>query len=104
MLSNGNINFEHLADGRTQFVGVGVCPNKVPFLPPTSSGARTSAPPHDLQVALSKCVSSFHLHQILLYQPATRYWPFQWAEFGCFVVLALALATFSYWWVRRRLA
>jgi hypothetical protein len=43
-------------------------------------------------------------HQTITYQPASRYWPFQWAETGVFVVLALALAAFSAWWIRRRLA
>jgi hypothetical protein len=43
-------------------------------------------------------------HQTVVYQPASRYWPFQWAELGLFAALALALAAFSAWWIRRRLA
>jgi hypothetical protein len=43
-------------------------------------------------------------HQTVVYQPASRYWPFQWAELGLFVVLAGILAAFSAWWIRRRLA
>jgi hypothetical protein len=42
--------------------------------------------------------------QTVVYQPASRYWPFQWAELGVFVALALALAAFSAWWIRSRLA
>jgi len=33
-----------------------------------------------------------------------RYWSFQWTEFGVFAALALVLAAFSAWWIRRRLA
>ncbi len=38
------------------------------------------------------------------YQPAARYWPFQWYETAIFVGLALLTAAFCFWWVRRRLA
>jgi hypothetical protein len=38
------------------------------------------------------------------YQPANRYWAFQWAEVGIFVALALAAAAGCYWWVVRRSA
>lgn len=59
-----------------------------------------------LRTALGSCVTklSATFHQTLTYQPASRYWPFQWAELGLFAVLALALAAFSAWWLRRRLA
>lgn len=56
--------------------------------------------------ALRTCVTrlSATFHQTITYQPASRYWPFQWAELGLFTALALALAAFSAWWIRRRLA
>jgi hypothetical protein len=56
--------------------------------------------------ALRACVTklSATFHQTVVYQPASRYWPFQWAELGLFAALALALAAFSAWWIRRRLA
>ena len=59
-----------------------------------------------LQAAVSSCATklSATFHQTLVYQPASRYWPFQWAELGLFAALALALAAFSAWWLRRRLA
>lgn len=34
-----------------------------------------------------------------LYQPWSRYWPFQWTETGLFVVLALLLVGFCFWWI-----
>lgn len=56
--------------------------------------------------AVQACVTrlSATFHQTVVYQPASRYWPFQWAELGVFVALAGALAAFSAWWIRRRLA
>jgi hypothetical protein len=53
----------------------------------------------------AKCaaaINRLHLRQDLVYQPASRYWPFQWYETLIFLVLALALAGFCGWWVRRR--
>jgi ABC-type transport system involved in multi-copper enzyme maturation permease subunit len=43
-----------------------------------------------------------HLREVVTYQPASRYWTFQWYETAIYLVLALALAGFSWWWVRRR--
>jgi hypothetical protein len=36
------------------------------------------------------------------YQPANRFWPFQWAEMGIFLAAALALCGLTYWWLRRQ--
>ena len=35
--------------------------------------------------------------------PASRYWVFQWAETGLYLLLALLLAGFCTWRVNRRL-
>ncbi len=43
------------------------------------------------------------LHELLVYQPASRYWIFQWYEMAVFLCLGLALAGFCAWWVRHRL-
>jgi hypothetical protein len=42
--------------------------------------------------------------QLVLYQPASRFWAFQWYETAIFLALALALTGFCFWWVRNRLA
>jgi hypothetical protein len=39
--------------------------------------------------------------QLVTYQPAGRFWAFQWYETAIFVALALALAGFCFWWIRR---
>lgn len=42
-----------------------------------------------------------NLRQKVTYQPATRYWDFQWYETGIFLVLTVLLAGFCLTWVRR---
>jgi hypothetical protein len=60
----------------------------------------------DMGAALQACATKLSpsFHQTVAYQPASRYWPFQWAELGLFVALAVVLAAFSGWWIRHRLA
>ena len=55
-----------------------------------------------LQACLTRLTSTFHT--VVAYQPASRFWPFQWAEMGIFLAAALALCGFTYWWLRRRYA
>jgi hypothetical protein len=82
------------------FVGAGRCPNKIPS--GFGRGGGDSGPSHAVQEALAKCVNSFHLTQYVGYQPASRYWMFQWYELGSYVVLSALLIWLSVWWVRRR--
>ncbi len=60
----------------------------------------------DQHATLLACVTklSATFRQTVVYQPASRYWPFQWAELGVFAALALALTAFSACWIQRRLA
>ena len=43
-----------------------------------------------------------HLRRQISYQPASRFWAFQAYETAIFLALALALAGFCVWWIRRR--
>jgi hypothetical protein len=43
------------------------------------------------------------LREALVYQPASRYWAFQWYEMAIFLALAFVLGGFCVWWVRSRL-
>jgi hypothetical protein len=47
-------------------------------------------------------LGQLHLRQVATYQPASRYWLLQWAEMPIYLVLALVLAGFCFWWIRRR--
>jgi hypothetical protein len=42
--------------------------------------------------------------QVTSYQPGSRYWPFQWIEFGWLTALALILLGITFWLLRRRAA
>jgi len=105
---NGDINFSGIGKKVQYFSGVGRCPNNFP----TSGNAggviesgntrRFSPPTHQVLEAMQKCANSFHLRELATYQPASRYWSFQWYELASFLLLSLVLASFSLWWVRRR--
>ena len=42
-----------------------------------------------------------HLRQVVTYQPAGRFWDFQWAEAAGYLAVALILAGFCLWWIRQ---
>ncbi|SDJ09822.1 hypothetical protein SAMN05444157_1723 [Frankineae bacterium MT45] len=56
----------------------------------------------------SECANTGHCladyHQNITYQPASRYWSFQWHEFGLYVGLTAVLIGLSFWLIRRRLS
>ena len=106
---NGSLGFSQ-RNGATYFNGVGRCPNKFPPGPASQFG--TVNGPHSVHIAgpvsralataSQKCVASFHLREVLTYQPSSRYWSFQWYELGSYLVLSALLTSFSIWWIRRR--
>ncbi len=61
-------------------------------------GTRTA---RELSNAAHACATRLHLRDVVTYQPASRYWPFQWYESAIFVVLALLLVALCFWWLRR---
>jgi hypothetical protein len=66
---------------------------------PTTKGVRAGNP-GAFQAGVSQLSTQFH--QVVTYQPASRFWAFQWGETAIFVALALLLAAFSLWWIRER--
>ncbi len=52
--------------------------------------------------ACNNSIGALHLNQLITYQPASRFWAFQWYETGIFLVLAIALAWFCSLWISRR--
>jgi len=45
----------------------------------------------------NSCLNGITQH--LVYQPGSRYWPFQWTDMGLFTLFGLLLIGFSYWWI-----
>jgi hypothetical protein len=54
--------------------------------------------------ALLDCLTSHGIRIAVTYQPASRYWAFQWTETAIYVALALALAGYCFWRLIRRLS
>jgi hypothetical protein len=50
------------------------------------------------------CLEALNLHSVQTYQPADRYWTFQWLEFGIYLLLALMLAGYAFWRIPRGLS
>lgn len=50
------------------------------------------------------CLEAKNLHVNLSYQPADRYWTFQWLEFAVYLVLAGLLAGLAFWRIPRGLS
>jgi hypothetical protein len=58
------------------------------------------------QSVLGQCVAKVGrtYHEVVTYQPASRYWTLQWYEFAVYLALAALLVGLCFWWVRRRLS
>ena len=95
------ILFGPAGNGSVALQGVGVCPNQFPA---RAGGGPGGAPNPAFQQAAQECVTRLGVRNVLTYQPTYRYWPLQWYETGIFVGLALILAGFCFWWLRRRYA
>lgn len=91
--------FDLKGNGSADLTGVGRCPNRIPV----STGPHWHTIP-TTQAALQRCIDSFHLRQVIIYQPASRYWPLQWFEAAIFLGGAVALIAVGLWWIRRRIA
>jgi ABC-type transport system involved in multi-copper enzyme maturation permease subunit len=66
-----------------------------------SADGTTQAPPNDPgSLCLDQVASSFKL--AVNYQPANRYWTFQWLEAAIFVGLTLIAVGATYWWATKR--
>jgi hypothetical protein len=71
---------------------------------PSLAAGRQAAGPKS-QADFQACVAnvSARFHEAVTYQPASRYWAFQWYETAIFLGVALILSGFCFWWIRRRL-
>ena len=66
--------------------------------PPSDCGASST------YSACTAAIARLHLRQVVAYQPGSRFWALQWYETAIYLALALALAGFCVWWVRRRVS
>jgi hypothetical protein len=48
------------------------------------------------------CLASHDIREAISYQPASRYWAFEWTETA--IYLALALSGYCFWRLSRRLS
>jgi hypothetical protein len=100
---NGEFNVTSLGNHRDALGGLGVCPNRFPSPPAHLVGQHINVGPNPMMMkAMTTCLNSFHVQSLFTYQPASRFWTFQWYELGSYVVLSALLACVSVWWVRRR--
>ncbi|HXA60997.1 MAG TPA: ABC transporter permease [Streptosporangiaceae bacterium] len=92
IISNQTINAAgHVVSGVPVSLSTGPCVPAAPPRPPFSQACFTK-------------ISQLGYQQQVAYQPAGRFWAFQWYETAIFLVLALALAGSCFWWTRRRLS
>jgi len=54
--------------------------------------------------AFAQCATQHGYTQLTRYQPASRFWPFQWIEGGWLLVLSVLLIAVTVWLVHRRAA
>lgn len=88
---------------RTAFV-TKYCPN-IPHGPVLGKPDQPVPAPEAVHQALSSCQAQAAqmFHVLVTYQPASRYWPFQWMELGIYVLLGLIAAGLCFWWVTKRI-
>jgi hypothetical protein len=79
------------------------------FCPGIGSGRRSNGgaghvrAPQNVVNRLQDCVARVgtRFHELVSYQPASRYWPLQWYELAIFLAAAVVLAAACIWRVRR---
>ncbi|MCU1493183.1 MAG: hypothetical protein JWO62_947 [Acidimicrobiaceae bacterium] len=75
----------------------------------SASGSRSAVlgpAPAGVQSAVGDCIAKVGatFHEVVAYQPASRYWAFQWYEMAVCLGAAVILAGISVWWLRRRIS
>ena len=109
-LPNAWVYSTHIVDGSghalTSSTLTSSCPDMMRLAEggaPPSVGHPIPAPAA-IQNAFQDCVTKVGAtyHGVITYQPASRYWLFQSLETGIYVVAALGLAAFCFYWIRRR--
>jgi hypothetical protein len=86
----------------SQFVA-SACPHLGAGRPPGGGVHSAITVPGNVQKTFQDCITNVaaKFHELVTYQPASRYWTFQWYETAIFLALAIILCGFCFWWVRR---
>ncbi len=69
----------------------------------TTPAACTARTDRDNPPAIMDCLASHGIQEAISYQPASRYWAFQWTETAIYLALALAFAGYCFRRLSRRL-
>ena len=77
-------------------------PVNVAGQPVSTTPAACTAPSIENSPAFYDCLTSQGIREAISYQPASRYWPFQWTETAIYLALALALAGYCFRRLNRR--
>jgi ABC-type transport system involved in multi-copper enzyme maturation permease subunit len=75
------------------------CPSLLLTAPPVSGPTKV---PADDPGALCLAEVSKSFRVSVAYQPASRYWTFQWLEAAIFIALTLLVGAGTYWWVTQK--
>ena len=76
----------------------------LPTPPPPGSASRAQAAGKGSLAACFTRLAHEGYRQRVVYQPADRFWPLQWAETALFLALSGLLTWFCFWWTRHRLS
>jgi ABC-type transport system involved in multi-copper enzyme maturation permease subunit len=70
---------------------------------PSSSGGQVTATRASIEACFARLTDEGY-RQRVIYEPANRFWPLQWAETALFLALSGLLTWFCFWWTRHRLS
>jgi hypothetical protein len=70
----------------------------------TTPAACTALSDENASPAFFNCLASHGIREAISYQPASRYWAFQWTETAIYLTLALALTGYCFRRLSRRLS
>jgi hypothetical protein len=90
LLSSGPVN----AAGQATSTTPAAC-RSVGSTSPGPAAQNASRPGQGI-TAFVDCLASHGIREAITYQPASRYWPFQWSETAIYLALALALAGYCF--------
>lgn len=75
--------------------------------PPNAEQSRHQASGAASRATLDRCLNRLDrmgYRQHVVSQPASHFWPLQWAESGLYVALSAVLTALAFWWTRHRLS